>query len=150
MLAGYLAVIFAGATFLMAAVMMVVAIVQGLRESKNRPEIPDPLEGDPAVVSTKLPPLPPSEMNTIEQHSTKPNLAYALSVLVILAIIFGFSGYGFKEMGASSRTTAAIRKEAKQKAQRQRREEAGLGIEEEGEGPTKRRGGTFDVTTNIK
>ncbi len=150
MLVGYIAVIVAVATFGMAGVMVLVSVLKGVQESKNKPEIPDPLEGDPAVVSTKLPPLPAEQMNPIEATSTKAPLLVAVGTLVVLAVIFVFSGYGFKEMGNSARTTATIRKEAKLKAQKQREMEAGLTLEEDEGATTKKASATFQIKPTAK
>ena len=110
---GYLAIIIAGGTFVLAGFMILVGLIKGWMDAKNRPEVPDPLEGDPDVFSSKAPPLGRSEMTPYEHSSTKITLAFTLAAVSGMLAVLGFSAYGLKEMSKGVKTTKAMRDEAK-------------------------------------
>ncbi len=110
---GYLAIIIAGGTFVLAGFMILVGLIKGAIDSKNKPEVPDPLEGDPNVFSSKAQPLGRSEMTPYEHRSTKITLAFTLAAVSGMLAVLGFSAYGLKEMSKGVKTTKAMRDEAK-------------------------------------
>ena len=141
---GYLAIAVAGGTFVLAGFMILVGLIKGAIDAKNKPEVPDPLEGQPDVFSAKAPPLAKSDMTKYEVSSIKPALAFTIAAVAGVAAVLGFSAYGLKEMSKGVHTTKAMRDEAKkaQRANAAASEEAAL---EEETVEKKKKASAFDV-----
>ena len=137
---GYIAVLIAVSTFVFVGLMVLVGLIKGFIHHANSVEIEDPLENDPDVFSGKTPGLAKGEMNPFESTSVKRSLPFLIAAICVMVIILGFSAYGLKEMAGSTGTTAAMRQEAKEKAERQEEKYgSGPAIEEAPEEPKKKK-----------
>jgi hypothetical protein len=139
-LIGYIAVLIAVSTFVFVGLMVLIGLIKGFIYSRNAVEIEDPMENDPDVFSSKAQGLAKGEMNPFESSSVKPSLPFMIAAICVMTIIIGFSVYGLKEMAGSTGTTAAMRQEAKEKAEKQK-EKYGTGpaIEDAPEEPKKKK-----------
>lgn len=127
---------------------VVVMGVFGLIHYLKQEKVDDPGEADPGVFSGSMPPLERGEMSPYEASSIKPGLKMLIAASLGMLAIFGFSAYGLKEMAGGTKTTAQMRKEAKEMkdARQKRRARGEVGVEEEDESK-KKRTKSFDITT---
>ncbi|MCD6498941.1 MAG: hypothetical protein J7M25_11670 [Deltaproteobacteria bacterium] len=146
MLAGYTAVLVAGGCFFLVLIMVLVGMVKGLIDSKNHPEPMDPHDSDPNIFSDRIPGLAKTDMTHFEVGSVRPTIAFTIAALLGTLSVLGFSAYGLAQMTQGTKTTAAMRNEAKANAKQQKREQAGeveLGGDEEN--THHKAGSTFDI-----
>ncbi|MHC4946226.1 MAG: hypothetical protein ACYTG7_24705 [Planctomycetota bacterium] len=148
---GYIGSLIGVSLWVLTLLGVVIMVIVGLIHYTKKQTVEDPGEADPEVLSGGAPPLGKGEMSRFEAVAVKPSLPMLIFALAMLVTVVGFGAYGLKEMAAGTKTTAMMRKEAKDQAKATKDKYGtpggGAGIEEEGPSKEKKRTKSFDIST---